>query len=293
MSTPNPLPYYLGAPLWANKDWKGGFFSNAARPADFLAEYARFFNAVEGNTTFYSVPSAAMVQRWRASTPAGFRFSFKFPRTITHEARLQHCGADVRAFLTRMEPLGERLQPFMIQLPGRFGPDSLPVLARFLEALPMDHAYAVEVRHPAFFTDPVCRAAYDRMLEAQGMDRVIFDSRPVHSATALDQPTREAQERKPRLPVQLDVTASRPLLRYIGHPVLVENRRWLLPWAAQTARWLEAGLVPYVFLHTPDNREAPALAQLFHALLQERLPHLPPLPVFPVQDGPGSHGLLL
>ncbi|HPE61670.1 MAG TPA: DUF72 domain-containing protein [Thiolinea sp.] len=288
----NPLPYYLGAPLWANKAWKGCFFSNTARPADFLAQYAGFFNAVEGNTTFYSVPSAAMVQRWLASTPAGFHFSFKFPRTITHEAHLQHCAAEVTAFLARMAPLGERLQPFMIQLPGRFGPESLTVLTQFLDTLPTDYRYAVEVRHPAFFTDPACRVAYDRELEARGVDRVIFDSRPVHAAPALDQPTREAQERKPRLPVQLDVTASRPLLRYIGHPVLAENRCWLLPWAAQTARWLADGLVPHVFLHTPGNLEVPALAQLFHALLQERLPDLPPLPAFPAASQGGSDLLL-
>lgn len=51
------LPYYLGLPLWANAHWKGNLFRNAAKPAEFLAQYAQVFNAVEGNTTFYSVPS--------------------------------------------------------------------------------------------------------------------------------------------------------------------------------------------------------------------------------------------
>ncbi len=102
-------PYYIGAPLWALKEWKGRFFTKSAKPADFLRQYAQFFNAVEGNTTFYSVPSEEMVSRWLESTPDTFRFSFKFPRTISHYHKLQHCDAEVAEFLKRLEPLGERL----------------------------------------------------------------------------------------------------------------------------------------------------------------------------------------
>ena len=64
-----PLPYYLGLPLWSNTHWKGSLFGADAKPADFLAQYAQVFNAVEGNTTFYAVPSAEMVSRWLAMTP--------------------------------------------------------------------------------------------------------------------------------------------------------------------------------------------------------------------------------
>jgi uncharacterized protein YecE (DUF72 family) len=276
------LPYYIGAPLWALREWKGGFFTQNAKPAEFLAQYAQFFNAVEGNTTFYSVPSEKMVARWRQATPDTFRFSFKFPRTITHYCKLQQCDAEVTAFLQRMEPLGERLNNFMIQLPGSFSPALLPVLEQFLQKLPKDYGYAVEVRHADFFTQSALREDYNQRLRDLGVDRVIFESRPVHSAPALDQATREAHERKPRLPVQLDVTAGSPVLRYIGHPVLTENQRWLEPWAAQTVRWIEAGLTPRIFLHTPDNQQVPELARLFHGYVQARLAGIADLPLFPV-----------
>lgn len=288
------LPYYLGAPLWAVHEWKGRFYTADAKPADYLRQYATFFNAVEGNTTFYSTPSEAMVARWLESTPETFRFSFKFPRSITHEHQLQGVETETKAFLQRISPLGVRLKGFMVQLPATFSPAMLSVLEHFLQTLPTDYEYAVEVRHPAFFTDPDSRQRHNALLARLQADRVIFESRPVHAAPALDEATREAHRRKPRLPVQLDTTAHSPMLRYIGHPVLVDNRRWLEPWAAQTARWLAAGLKPRIFLHTPSNVSVPELAQQFHALLQARMPGLPDLPPFPCVAGqpPGLQLLL-
>lgn len=274
-------PYYIGAPLWALKEWKGTFFTKNAKPAEFLEQYAQFFNAVEGNTTFYSVPSEKMVNRWLESTPETFRFSFKFPRTITHYQKLQQTDTEVTEFLTRLEPLGERLNNFMIQLPGSFSPSMTGILERFLRKLPKDYHYAVEVRHADFFTQPVIRKNYNALLSEMGVDRVIFESRPVHAAPALDQATQEAHERKPRLPVQLDTTDQSPVLRYIGHPVSEENTKWLEPWAAQTVRWIEAGLTPRIFLHTPDNRQVPELARTFNNYVQARLKSVDDLPAFP------------
>ncbi|HRJ51609.1 MAG TPA: DUF72 domain-containing protein [Candidatus Thiothrix moscowensis] len=284
----NPLPYYLGLPLWANAHWKGSLFRADARPAEFLAQYARVFNAVEGNTTFYSTPSSEMVLRWMAATPDTFRFSCKFPRAITHQHHLIHARKEALEFLQRMEPLGQRLNGLMIQLPASFSPDELPMLETFLRDLPADYQYAVEVRHPAFFTDTPVRATYNALLEKLGVDRVIFESRPLHAALPMDEATREAQTRKPRLPVQLDATAERPVLRYIGHPVLADNHAWLDRWVAQTARWIREGKRPRIFLHTPDNQLAPELALMFHQQLQEKLPGLADLPAFATEIGQAS-----
>lgn len=276
----NPLPYYLGAPIWANAHWKGTLFSTDAKPAEFLAQYAKVFNAVEGSTTFYSVPSAEMVLRWVAATPESFRFSFKFPRSITHQHHLIHAAKETQEFLQRMEPLGQRINGLMVQLPASFSPGELPMLESFLRSLPADYRYAVEVRHPAFFTHTESRATYNALLEKLGVDRIIFESRPVHAAPPYDEATREAQARKPRLPVQVDAPAERPVLRYIGHPVLAANHEWLDRWVAQTARWLQEGKRPRIFLHTPNNDLAPQLAQMFHQQLQVLLPDLPDLPAF-------------
>lgn len=275
------FPYYLGAPLWSVPEWKGRFYSPTTKAGDFLSEYSKFFNAVEGNTTFYATPSEANVARWAEATPDHFRFSFKFPRDITHDKKLQNVELDTEAFLKRMSPLGQKLNNFMVQLPASFSPSMLNRLDEFLESLPKIYGYAVEVRHPDFFINPEVRAALNEVVKKHAVDRVIFDSRPVHSAAPVDQATQDARRKKPRLPVQLDVTGQQPMLRYIGHPMLEENQRWLEPWAAQTVRWLQAGLKPYIYLHTPSNVMVPELALTFHGWVKQRMPEFPDLPSFP------------
>ena len=94
--------YYLGCSIWGNKDWVGELFTKDAKTKDFLQQYASVFNTVEGNTTFYGLPSEATVARWREETSEGFRFAFKFSRAISHEKRLvnaelETAGQDVVA----------------------------------------------------------------------------------------------------------------------------------------------------------------------------------------------------
>ena len=265
-----PQDYYLGAPLWALAAWKGSLFTAKAKPAEFLEQYAQRFNAVEGNTTFYATPAAAMVERWKQSTPETFRFSFKFPKEITHKAHLINVGQATTEFLQRLAPLEQRLH-YMIHLPASFKPSELPQLQAFIQTLPQDYSYAVEVRHPDFFTKVLHRQALNELLSEWQVDRVIFDSRAVHAAPKLDQATEEAQLKKPRLPVQLDTAANQPMLRHIGHPLQTDNEQWLLPWVAQTARWIQAGKRPFIYLHTPSNTGVPALADWFQTQVQERL----------------------
>ena len=113
---------HLGCPSWGFKPWRGNLYRRNAQPAEYLEQYASVFNAVEGNTTFYSLPPADAVERWGESVPSSFRFCFKLPREITHDRGLRDAGGEAILFLRRMEPLGERLGPFMIQLPASLGP---------------------------------------------------------------------------------------------------------------------------------------------------------------------------
>ncbi len=122
--------YYLGCPMWGLKDWLGTLYRRRSQPRTFLEQYAGVFNTVEGNTTFYSLPSPESVERWRQATPEGFRFCFKFPRRITHEKGLRGAGPETAELLRRLEPLGERLGTFMLQLPPAFGPERTPLLER-------------------------------------------------------------------------------------------------------------------------------------------------------------------
>lgn len=103
------------------------------------------------------LPSPRAVAHWVEDTPDDFRFLFKLPRTITHDRRLRQSEAEVGEALRVLEPLGERASPVSIQLPASFGPEQLPILARFLSGLPAEWQWAVEVRPVAIGPNPVVR----------------------------------------------------------------------------------------------------------------------------------------
>jgi uncharacterized protein YecE (DUF72 family) len=75
----------LGTSSWSSEDWVGTFYPPGTPPADFLPEYAKHFDTVEVDSTFYRSPSRSMVKNWRERTPPGFVFAAKVPQVITHE----------------------------------------------------------------------------------------------------------------------------------------------------------------------------------------------------------------
>jgi uncharacterized protein YecE (DUF72 family) len=270
------LPYHLGCPSWNEPAWRGTFYPADLRPADTLGHYCQVFNAVEGNTTFYARPSAETLQRWAQTMPEGFRFCAKLPRDISHEGDLRDQFAATASFLQLLAPLGRRLAPLWLQLPAAFGPARLGELAAWLDEF-SQQSVAVEVRNPAFFDKGDAERVLNRLLHERGVERICLDSRALFSCRSRDPAVLHAQSKKPRVPVRPTAFSASPQLRFIGGPDLDANQPFLEPWLDKVAGWIEAGLTPNVFLHTPDNHLAAAQALRFHAALADRLPGLPAL----------------
>ncbi len=299
MAATPTLSYRLGCPMWGHRHWVGRLFSADANITDFLAQYSSVFNAVEGNTTFYGLPSATTVARWNEEAADNFRFCFKFPREITHRLKLQHAQDETKEFFDRMEPLGDKLGPFLLQLPPDYGPNELAGLANYLSVLPAAFRYTVEVRHAQFFANnsfsnesfsnnSLSNESADKslndLLENLRMDRVMLDSRPLFSVPARSAAVKEAQRKKPRLPACTFALAQHPTLRFIGHPKVEKNQEYFRVWLRKLAGWIEAGLEPYIFTHMAEPINAPDLANEFHSGLKQysknwqRLPNMPVKP---------------
>lgn len=267
---------YLGLPQWSHPKWgRLGITS--------LEDYARHFNCVEGNTTLYALPKAEIVARWHAQTSDGFRFCFKFPSTITHKAALRQCEALKQEFFTRLDPLSARIGQYWLQLPATFGPQDLSALWAFLDGLPEAFTYGVEVRHPAFFAKGEAELALNRGLHQRGVNRVMLDSRPVHSAIPHSAAIIEAQRKKPTLPVHALVTAANPMVRFIGSDDMTMNAEFFAVWLEKLATW-EQTTTPYLFLHTPDIAQAPELVHVLWPQLQHAFPDLGNPPAIPHQN---------
>lgn len=82
------LPLMLGCPVWGCADWGGQVYPLKTPRSQWLHWYSRTFNTVEGNSTFYALPSVETTRRWASETANGFRFMLKFPRVISHDSEL-------------------------------------------------------------------------------------------------------------------------------------------------------------------------------------------------------------
>lgn len=136
-----------------------------------LQRYAQVFNAVEINSSFYQSHLPATYRRWAASVPEGFRFSVKFPRSISHERGLQQCNDLLDAFLGAMQELDGKLGCLLLQLPPRLSWNTLVVLP-FLDRLQRGYTgpIACEPRHASWFHSDA-----DRQLAIHGISRVAAD----------------------------------------------------------------------------------------------------------------------
>ncbi len=272
------MHYFLGLPAWGFPGWTGQYFPRPSSGESSLSLYARVFNTVEGNTSFYRVPEPDTVRRWTEAVAGNdFRFSFKLPRTLTHEARPDR--RDLELFFSAMEVLGDNQGPFLVQLPASVGPDDLPRLERLFAALPSEWRYVLELRHPGFFSEP---ELVEPLLARVGAGRVMFDSRPIYQGDSDHPEVLAARHKKPDVPLLDTVYNDIAYVRLVLHPDAATNGKWVDEWLDRCAAYLAEGHALYFMMHCPNNQHCPEFAADFHAALRARVPALPSLPPWPL-----------
>jgi len=274
---------YVGCPIWSFKGWVGSLYPEGTKPADFLREYTRRLTTVEGNTTFYAVPSAGTLEKWAAEMPATFRFCPKLPRAVSHAGKVMDHAEEAAQFAEVMAKLGGRLGPMFLQLPPSYAPSLLDDLKEFLHVWPPSIRLAVEVRHLSWFESPH-NQTLNRLLSSHGMARVVIDTRPIRSLmgekileSSVYLRLMQARERKPNVPILTERTADFVFLRYIGHPQMGVNEPFLKEWGNYLATQLRDSVDAYAFCHCPDERLDPWLCREIHGRVSGHF-SLPPLP---------------
>jgi uncharacterized protein YecE (DUF72 family) len=144
---------HVGTMGWSYDFWKGSFYPKNLASSEFLAYYSRQFDTVEVDSTFYRIPRKQTVLEWKDQTSENFLFSLKFPRIITHVKMLKNCQEETKVFLERVEFLGEKLGPLLLQFPSSFGNEQVSTLREFLKNVPKKHRYVVEVRNKKLLND--------------------------------------------------------------------------------------------------------------------------------------------
>lgn len=236
----------VGTSGWTYDGWRGPFYPEDVRKADWLRYYGTQFATAEINGSFYRTPSLEAVRAWRDQTPDGFVFAWKASKFITHWKRLSDKSRNSIALLrTRLEALGPKIGPVLFQLPPQFRANR-ERLASFLRLLPKKYDYAFEFRHDSWYEKPILD-----LLRAHDVALCLSDH---HDA-----------------PAPWTATARHVYVR--GHgPGGAYRGRYSAPtlrrWARQIARWRRQGRTVYCYFDNDQKSAAPKDAALLMQMLE-------------------------
>ena len=111
----------IGTSGYDYPEWKGIFYPQELKRADFLSYYATQFNALELNNTFYNMPTTERLLSFYERTQGQVLFSIKANRQLTHEItnQWQNTADD---FIKAVESLAQKdvLGALLFQLPQSF-----------------------------------------------------------------------------------------------------------------------------------------------------------------------------
>jgi uncharacterized protein YecE (DUF72 family) len=274
-----PAPLRLGSCSFTAPGWSGSFYPPGSSSQDFLRIYAEEFLTVELDVTWYRVPTPRMIAAWYDKTPPEFVFAAKVPQTVTHDKVLVDCAEEMREFLQAMGGLREKLGPLLLQFPF-FRRDYcatldefLAVLEPFLDALPRDVKFAVEIRNDAWITERLLDALRARNVAFAWTDRARM-SRPKELAARLD-------------PVTADFT----YIRWLGdrsgieeitktwNRVVVDRTSELAEWAGLLTELRRRGVSIYGYVNNHFAGHSPAtirsLLDLLAPELRRKRPYQP------------------
>jgi len=243
-------PVHIGTSGWTYDAWRDGFYAGVPRDR-WLAHYARHFDAVEVNATFYHRLKPAAFAHWREATPARFRFAIKANRFLTHVKRLDFDAQSWRRQRAQGTPLGDKLGAVLWQLPQAMKRD-LPRLARFAKRLDAWRSvrHAIEFRDASWFDGEVAALlAAHRIAVAQ--------------SDAADWPLWDA------------VTTDLVYVRLHGHAATYSSRygaHALDAWARRIGRWRDEGRTVHVYFDNTDAGHAVTDAARLRARLERPAP---------------------
>jgi uncharacterized protein YecE (DUF72 family) len=145
--------FRIGCAGWSIPSKHAGAFPTEG---SHLERYAARFSAAEINSSFHRPHRTETYARWAAAVSAGFRFSVKVPKEITHTRKLKDVQPPVEQFLQAVAGLGEKLGPLLVQLPPSLAYDSAVAEAFFADLRRrFDGDVVCEPRHLTWFTREV------------------------------------------------------------------------------------------------------------------------------------------
>jgi len=245
---------HVGLSSWGNEGWKGKIYPPKISSKEYLNEYVRHFNTIELNATFYNIPKAEQVIRWKEQTAgrADFRFCLRVPQGITHIRALKNAEKLTAEFYDSIRNFGDKLGPLMLQLGKNFSIKSFDNLAAYLPALPKDIPVFVEARHKAWF-------------EADGKKKLFDTLHDLNTGSIISDVAGRRDS------AHMELTTPHAMIRFGAYDQLADYER-LNAWVDRIKVWKEMGLQSlWFYIHEGDDNNGPLLANHFIKRLNQDL----------------------
>lgn len=234
---------YIGCAKWGRTEWVGKIYPPKTKEKDFLQHYVAHYNAIELNATHYKVYGEAGIRKWAEKADGkDFLFCPKMYKGITHFGNLKGKEFITNEFFRGIMGFGKHLGPIFIQVSDTFSPKRKDELFTYLETLPKDLQFFLEVRHPDWFANEKDRDDLFTFLKKQHIGAVITDTAGRRDCA------------------HMYVTVPKVFIRYVGNSLHPSDYTRIDAWIKRMKYWMESGMKEiYFFMHMHDEATSPEL----------------------------------
>jgi uncharacterized protein YecE (DUF72 family) len=234
--------FYIGCARWGNKDWVGKYYPKGTKDKDFLREYAKLFNCIELNATYYGTPSLAQIASWKEKAgDHDFLFCPKLPQVITHNNKLRNSVGLVSEFVYSMAGLGVHAGPVFVMPDPQMDVRERGIIEQFIADFPEGVPLFLEVRHPSFYTAGYDDALYS-FLRNKEKGTVITDTAGRRDC------------------VHMHLSVPEVFIRFVGNALHPTDYQRIDDWVTRLGSWMEMGIERVFFIiHQSDELYAPPL----------------------------------
>lgn len=234
---------YLGCAKWGRTEWVGKIYPQKTKEKDFLDHYVKHYNSIELNATHYKIYGAAGIAKWAAKAgERDFMFCPKMYQGVTHRGSLLNKDFITSEFLRGILAFEKHLGPVFVQVSDAFTAKRKDELFTFLQSLPTDMQFFLEVRHPDWFGKEAVKNELFAFLRSINMGIVITDTSGRRDCA------------------HMHLTIPKAFIRYVGNSLHPTDYTRVDDWINRMQYWLSNGLQElYFFMHMHDEAYSPEL----------------------------------
>ena len=243
-TTSNPK-VFIGCAKWGRTEWLGKIYPKGTKDANFLSHYVQHYNSIELNATHYKIYPPESIQKWADKADGrSFLFCPKVPQSISHYSSFVNVEDKTNEFLEGIYAFGMHLGPVFLQVSDKFTPKRKDNLYKYLQSLPKDVQFFLEVRNPEWFKNEAESDELLKTLHKANIGYIITDAAGRRDC------------------VHMHLTVPKAFIRFVGNSLHPTDYNRIDEWVNRIKYWLDNGLQElYFFMHMHDEAFSPVLSE--------------------------------